>query len=93
VTYKNGGKRYVKRRKDGTFAKGRRPKVGGKGGSLSADSRTKAKTKLKKPGYGDQGDLERKKKSKKPKAKRKKAPPKKKKPKKKKGGQKRNKKR
>lgn len=43
-------KRYVKRRKDGTFKES-----DDVGRSLLADRRTKARTKVK-PGFGDQGD-------------------------------------
>ncbi len=43
-------KRYVKRRRDGTFKES-----DDVGRSLAADRRRKAKTKVK-PGYGDEGD-------------------------------------
>jgi hypothetical protein len=52
---RKGDKRYIRRAKDGEFTK-RQVKVGR---SLSADRRSKAKTKVKK-GDGDRGDVRRK---------------------------------
>jgi hypothetical protein len=52
-------KRYVKRRRDGTFKES-----DDVGKSLAADRRHKAKKKVK-PGFGDQGDQPKKKGSKK----------------------------
>jgi hypothetical protein len=48
-----GDKRYVRRKADGTFGK-----IADVGRSLSADKRTKAKTKVTK-GQGDRGDTKR----------------------------------
>lgn len=52
----HGNKYYVQRRKNGQFAAAKQVKIGK---SLSADRRTKAKTKVK-SGYGHQGDQKRK---------------------------------
>lgn len=51
-----GRKYYVQRRQNGQFAKAKWTRIGK---SLTADRRTKAKTKVK-SGYGHQGDQKRK---------------------------------